>query len=353
MKIFLIIPTLRQGGAERVMSELANEFIKHNHEVHLILLVKSELFYTLNSKIEITNFGFENKGTFVKIFSEVKTFQSFRRLLKKERPDVVLSFMDKYNVFTILASRFLNLKVFVSDRGNPKKIISSYIHFLKKRTYKYADGIVAQTNLAKTILEKATQNHNIKVISNPVKIIQKYPLIKREKIIINVGRLVPEKGQSYLIEAFSRIEDPSWRLIILGEGPLRQNLQDQVKTLKIANRVSIPGAVLNVDEWLAKASIFAFPSISEGFPNALVEAMAAGLPCVSFDCDAGPRDIIENGKNGFLVPNKDVKQLYQKLELFKENEELRNRIGCQAMNIATELNVKKIAKLYQDFLSQR
>jgi GalNAc-alpha-(1->4)-GalNAc-alpha-(1->3)-diNAcBac-PP-undecaprenol alpha-1,4-N-acetyl-D-galactosaminyltransferase len=175
MKIVLIIPTLNSGGAERVMSELANEFSLKNNEVHLVLLVKSTQFFTVDGSITIHELGFENRNVLYKIYDELKTFIRLRGLIKRERPDIVLSFMPKYNVFTLLASRFLNLRVFVSDRNNPKKAIPFFINFLRNRTYKYATGIVAQTKVAKEILEETTKNNNIRVIPNPIRKVVNYP----------------------------------------------------------------------------------------------------------------------------------------------------------------------------------
>jgi GalNAc-alpha-(1->4)-GalNAc-alpha-(1->3)-diNAcBac-PP-undecaprenol alpha-1,4-N-acetyl-D-galactosaminyltransferase len=344
MKIILVIPTLKQGGAERVISELANEWAKRGYITHFVLLAKSERFYAINSNIIVHELGFENKGIVQKGIAEIRTLVRLRNLLKKEKPDFVLSFMEKYNVLTILASLFLNLNVFVSDRSNPKKKVPFFVSFLRKRFYKYATGIIAQTNLAKDILLEKTCHTNIKVIPNPLKHIEVNSAIPKEKVIINIGRLVPEKGQSYLIDAFAQITDKSWRLVILGEGPLRTQLHEQACRLKIIDRVLMPGSVNNVEEWLQRSSVFAFPSVSEGFPNALVEAMALGLPCVSFDCDAGPRDILEDGVNGILIPACDTEKLADKLNLLINDENLRNELGANATSITQKLAVSKISE---------
>jgi len=352
MKIFLIIPSLKQGGAERVISELANEFALKEHEVHVVILAISEDFYSLHPGIRIHRLGFLNKGAIKKQIVEINTFIKLRKLLNTEKPDVSLSFGTKYNILTILASRFLNLKVFVSDRSNPKKKIAWHINLLRQLTYRFATGVIAQTSLAKEIQERIAWNKNITVIPNPVKQVKFFHEIKREKIILNVGRLVPEKGQKYLLEVFKKLNAPNWKLVILGDGPLRKNLQNQAKKLQIENNVIMPGAVNNVDEWLAKASIFALPSVSEGFPNALQEAMAASLPCVSFDCDAGPRDIIEDGVNGLLVEPYNVDDFSEKLALLMNNAELRMSIGTEAKKIKKKLDISIIADNYLKFCTK-
>ncbi|MDD3944782.1 MAG: glycosyltransferase family 4 protein [Bacteroidales bacterium] len=351
MKIFLVIPTLKQGGAERVMSELTNEFAKQKHEVHLILLASVSDFYSIDDSVTIHRLAFVNRGRLHKLFDEMKVFFKLRNLLSLHRPDATLSFMDKYNILTILASRFLNLNVFVSDRSNPFKKIPLLISFLKIHTYKYANGIIAQTQLAKKILEKKTKNKNIKVIPNPIKNIEHFPEVSRENIILSVGRLVPEKGHKYLIDAFSNLDIEDWKLVILGEGVLRTDLEKQINGLSIQDKVILYGAVQDVDKWLSKVSVFAFPSISEGFPNALVEAMSVGLPCVSFDCKTGPKDIIENHKNGILVEEKNIEELTIALKILISDEQLRRRLGNEAIKIKKHLSLEKISKEYFEFIS--
>jgi len=152
-----------------------------------------------------------------------------------------------------------------------------------------------------------------------------------------------------LLEAFAIINPKDWRLIILGDGPLRKDLENMAKKLGIQDKVQFMGTVINVDVWLNKASIFAFPSLWEGFPNALAEAMAAGLPVVSFDCPTGPSDLIKNGENGYLIDMKDTNNFAKKLKLLIENEDLRVQLSKEAIHVASELNSEKISNLYLNF----
>lgn len=352
MKIILVIPTLKQGGAERVMSELANEFTKKGHDVHLCLLVGGEHFYLLESRVKVYKLGFENKGILSRLGSAIKVIFKLRALLKSIKPDFVLSFMCKYNPYTIVAASFLNLNIYVSDRSNPRKIWSKSIALPRKYTYRFASGIIAQTSLAKELIQKETGNRNISVISNPLKEVLDYPDMERKNIILNVGRLVPEKGQKFLLDAFSKIDSDNWELVILGNGPLLHDLKQQAKMLGIDHKVKFKGTVDNVDKWLARSSIFAFTSLSEGFPNALVEAMAAGLPCVSFDCDAGPRDLIVDGKNGYLINIKDVSSLTKRLEQLVGNSDLRLELSVAAKKVVVDLNAKQISNQYLEFCSK-
>jgi GalNAc-alpha-(1->4)-GalNAc-alpha-(1->3)-diNAcBac-PP-undecaprenol alpha-1,4-N-acetyl-D-galactosaminyltransferase len=348
-RIMLVIPTLHQGGAERVMSELANAWSRQQHEIHLVLLAKSENFYPINNNVIIHQLGFSHSGLLSKVVNELKVFFKLRKLLKQQKPDFVLSFMSKYNILTIFAASFLNLRVFVSERNNPRQQLPILISFLRKITYRFADGIIAQTGLAKLILEKNTGNKNIAIIPNPLKTISFYEDVEREKMILDVGRLVDQKGQKYLLEAFKRIKDAEWKIAILGDGPLYEQLKQHAEQLGVKDRVIMPGAVNEIDRWLARASVFAFPSLYEGFPNALAEAMAAGLPCVSFDCDTGPRDIIVDGENGYLVPVRDVDLLARRLEALISNTEIRNRLSREAAKIGDNFALEKISDDYLAF----
>jgi GalNAc-alpha-(1->4)-GalNAc-alpha-(1->3)-diNAcBac-PP-undecaprenol alpha-1,4-N-acetyl-D-galactosaminyltransferase len=269
--------------------------------------------------------------------------------MKELRPSFILSFMEKYNILTILAGRFLDLNVYVSDRSNPFKKLPSHISILRRIVYKYATGIIAQTETAADMIREKIKNGNVKVIPNPIKEINNSLLIKKEKIILNVGRLVNEKGQEYLLDAFAMIEDNEWELVILGEGPLRRRLMEKADRLRISSRLTMPGAVNNVDEWLSKSTIFAFPSISEGYPNALLEAMSAGLSCVSFDCNVGPRDIIENDKNGYLVPVGDIAMFSEKLKNLMDSDEVRDRVGIQAKLSTKNYSISVISSEYLRF----
>ncbi|WP_420001695.1 glycosyltransferase family 4 protein [Acinetobacter sp. LF10] len=349
-KVFLIIPTLKQGGAERVISELANYFFEQNIQVYVVLLADADDFYKLNPGVNVYRLGFKNFSKLGKILSIFIVFFKLRNLLKRHKPDATLSFMDKYNIFTILSSAFLELRIFVSDRSNPLLNLPFIFRFFKKITYKYATGIIAQTSLSKLSLESLTGSKNIKVIPNPLKEVQLYPYIPRQNIILNIGRLVPEKGQKYLIDAFYQANIKDWTLIILGDGPLRKDLENQIEALDLNDRVILMGAVNNIDEWLAKSSLFVFSSISEGFPNALVEAMAAGLPCVSFDCDAGPRDIIVNGVNGFLIKVGDVDALSDTMSKLVSDNTMSQMIAHNAMMVRSKYNLQSVGDIYLKFL---
>ena len=351
MKIVLVIPTMKQGGAERVMSELANHWAREGHVVTLILLLKREHFYQLDSRIKVKELFFENRGKINKIYNEFKLFLAFRGVIKEESADFILSFMEKYNLFALLSTIGLKEKVFVSDRSSPHTKVPLHVKYLRRLVYPYAEGIVAQTSLAEEILFKETGHKNINTISNPLKKVFHYPKINKEKIILNIGRLHPLKGQGLLLEIFAKSKRDGWKLVILGDGELLEELKKRVKILGIENDVLFIGQVDNVDEWLARASIFAFTSLSEGFPNALAEAMSAKLSCISFDCETGPSELIIDGLNGFLIPLENQEIFIKRLEELIVNESLRDRLGIEAGEIGKRLDINKIANDYLSFCS--
>lgn len=352
-KLFLIIPTMAAGGAERVMSILANEWVKKDSlDVHLVLLATADDFYWVDPNVTIHRLGFfANQGFLKKVIGILKTYISLRRLILREKPQFILSFMTKYNILSIMTALGSGAKVFVSERDSPLVKQSWVLTRLRRALYPRASGIIVQTEDYKNFISKEVDNKRICVIPNPLREVTAHEGAERKPIIVNVGRLVEEKGQAYLLEAFSKLGDlDEWRLVILGDGPLRRHLSDYAKKLNISQRVDFIGAVKNVDEWLARSSIFAFSSISEGFPNALAEAMAAGLPCVSFDCVAGPRDLIVDGENGFLVKQGNVDHFAKRLRVLMLDEKLRRTVGAASMAITHDLDPQMISKNYLDFM---
>lgn len=349
-KIFLITSSLKHGGSERVISELANYFSKNGYNTHLVIINDTPDFYKINKNVKIHRMGFVNKGLASALYARLNMFIKLRRLMKQNQPDAVLSFIAKFNLFTLVSAAFLNFNIYISDRSNPKAELPFYYKVLKKILYPYSKGIIAQTTLAEECIHKLTAHKNISVIPNPIRKVELYPLVNREKIIINVGRLVAEKGQGYLLDSFSKLGLPDWKLVILGDGPMRQQLIQKSYELGIDKQLVMPGAVSDVDAWLAKSSVFAFTSISEGFPNALIEAMAAGLPCVSFDCEAGPSDIIESGKNGYLVQTGNVDEFTNSLRFVVDNLANIDYLKMNALDIRKGLDISYVGERYLNFI---
>lgn len=350
MKVLMIIPSLGAGGAERVLSGLANDWAeKKKCTLEIILFTDVKDFYVINHNIKVHRFNYKSHSS-NKIFDLLKLILKVRKKIMDINPDVCLSFLRESNILVLLSCLGLNKKIFLSERDSPETYVPTHYRILRKNLYPLATGIIAQTHDYKIFINNELNSNKSIVIPNPVRDIDTSG-IKKQKIILNVGRLVPEKGHKYLLEAFALCENKSeWKLVLVGDGVLRKDLEERVKVLKISHQVEFIGRSNKVDEWLAKSSIFAFSSISEGFPNALAEAMSASLPCVSFDCVTGPRDLISNKKNGFLVDIKNVNKFSKYLDILMKDEELRLMIGAEAKRTTKKLDFNKISNRYFEYL---
>ncbi len=356
-KICLVIHSLQAGGMERVMSELASNFAaKSDIELYLVLYGKKrEIFYSIpdNIIVEKPSFKFNED---IRLLSTIKTVVYLRKTLKRINPDSILSFGEFWNNFVLLATLGTKLPVFVSDRSQPDKSLGRFQDFLRRRLYPTAKGLILQTEKAKSIYLKSNRHNNIEVIGNPI---NEFPIQSinrdREKIVLMVGRLIKSKNQDKLIEVFANVNNPDWKLILVGYDHLKQNNMDRLKQLakdlSIDNRVVFAGKQNNVGEFYKRASIFAFTSSSEGFPNVIGEAMSAGLPVVSYDCVAGPSDLIQDGQNGFLVPIFDQESFEEKLSLLMKNEGLRLNLGRNAKNSIQRFSKEKICDAFYEFIT--
>lgn len=356
-RISMIIPTFSGGGMERAMSQLANYFNEKGHEVHIIFLIKHNLFYEISPDIKthVPDFDYVPDPGLKKIFYWARVILYVREMLKRIEPDTIFSVPQGYNNISILASRGLGIPIYVSDRNSPAKKTSFIKAFLKRIFYPHANGIISQTSYAKQALLKAgIKNNNITVISNPVKEIKHYP--KKEngkKIVLNVGRFVMEKNQEELIEIFSRIKDPNWVLHIVGDGPLKGKLEGKIRQLEMEDRVYLLEPAKDIDLVLSQADIFAFTSVLEGYPNALNEAMAYPLACIAYDCIAGPSDMITDGYNGYLVRSGDKSGYIEKLKNLIEDSELRNSLKEKALLSSKQRSLEVIGSQYLSFILTR
>lgn len=345
MRITLTIPTFEQGGMERVMNELSSYWADQGLHIDLIFLVNHKPFYKINKQLKsvsFPNFHYK-KNVFSKFVYKLKLFFFLRKKYRSLKTDVVLSFGEGYNSFVLLSSLGMGISVFVSNRSNPLKKQSLSLSLLEKFLYPRASGILVQTSFAKRLMQKKVRHNNIILIPNPIKIIPNTKEVDKKNIILNIGRLVPEKDQLTLIRIFSEIEHKNWELHIIGSGPLRRTLEKEIKTLKMESHVKLLGSKEYLSPYMSKSSIFAFTSISEGYPNALCEAMAFPLPCIAFDCDAGPKDILINNENGFLIDRNNIDQYKRNLMRLMTSKDLRANFMNNAVLIRDNQTIDIIA----------
>lgn len=349
-KILIVRKGHSGGGIERASSLMANYFASKGETVVLLSLYDNKYVFDIDHRIEHINLLYkESKNRVLRIYH---TTIALRKEIKKTNPSVILSYGEYVNVPTLLATRCLNIPVIISDRLSPLVSLGKVYDFIKKTTYRYADGCIAQTETSKQILSGKTKMKNIIVIPNPVNIIEKVECEQKNQIV-TVGRISPEKGQKYLIEAFSKLKEKDWNLMIVG-GYKKQQCFDDVKNLTIQlgveDRVTFCGRKSDFSKELSESKIFVLPSLSEGYPNALIEAMSVPMACISSDCVAGPRDAIQDGVNGLLVPVKDSDALCQAIEKLIDNEELRKEMAKNAYSIREKLAKEKVAQQYLDYV---
>jgi GalNAc-alpha-(1->4)-GalNAc-alpha-(1->3)-diNAcBac-PP-undecaprenol alpha-1,4-N-acetyl-D-galactosaminyltransferase len=348
--ICLAIPSLNLGGMERVMIEIS-KYIENNseYEVVIIKLARSDQdFYTVPDGVRVVqpNFLFNRR---LRVFYTFKLLWFLIKTIRSIKPISVLSFGEMYNSFVLLSSFFTNTKYFVGDRSQPDKKWGFFHEQFRRLIYKRAYGIVVQTTYAKDFFKKELNHKNIQVIPNPLRN-HEYEKIEKEKIVIYTGRLIASKKVDLLIASFDNINNPEWKLWIVGDGIERENLETGIKNLKTKNNIIFFGAQKNVGEFYSKAKIFAFTSISEGFPNVLIEAQSYGIPIISFDCVAGPSDIIDDGQNGFLIPLLDSITFEQKLALLMNNEDLLGKMSINALASSKKYNVDIVASQFLKFI---
>lgn len=346
-KIVIIGPNVGMGGVERASSNIANIFVELGHDVTYIALIPEVPFFQLNAKyIEPSNFNSTSMHL-------MKTLKYIRMEITDIQPDAILCYTKFYAALANLALLFTRYQIYVTERSSPfykwpQKIewVCRFSFYLKK-----VKGVISQTTIASAHHKKYYGKTRYTVIPNAVREIKNYSYIAREKIILAVGRFHDDcKGFDLLVKAFNLLNDREWRLVFAGgtqkEGQYLLDLTQEDKKSKI----DFLGAVKDMDMLYARAGIFVMPSRSEGFPNALAEALVAGCCCVSFDFVAGPRDLIEDGVNGVLVEANNIRKLVAEIDDLILNTNKRNLLQIQAKMVSEKLNPIVIAKSYIDFL---
>jgi glycosyltransferase involved in cell wall biosynthesis len=368
-RVVFIINSLAGGGAERTLVNLIN-FARDElsaFDVHLLLLDREEERHDVNETVQKTILDARH-GL---VRSTIELYRALRRL----RPDVTVSFLNRSNCANVMAAQLLRFPCIISERVHTTSHFGRNARSLANRLivrllYPLADAVVAVSDdVGRDLVENfGVPERKISVIGNPIGIemIEKSsrsepPFALPEKFIVGAGRLVPNKNFAMLIQAYhqSGIELP---LVILGDGPEREKLRAVVKDLRLENRVIMPGYVANPYPVIRRATFFASSSNAEGFPNALVEAMALGCPVIATDCDAGPAEILaHSGKRkaealvlapyGILVPMNSADDLGRAMRLMMDDS-TRSEFSQRCRARAADFSPRSVVQRYMILLSR-
>ena len=358
-RITFVIYKISAGGAQRVLTLLANELCKKGWSVTLLTFDSGSepAFFELHSGVQHWPLSLmRGQGG---CWKAIKVYflrpWVLRKAIRKSRPDAVIAFLERMNILTLMATIGLKIPVIVSERNHPAFNTSKFLSLSRQAVYKMSACLVLQTHDAGAFFSSSIPKS---VIPNPI-LVPEYPapVLKSEassQTLVAMGRLCSQKGFDFLLNAFAPLGNkfPDWVLEIWGEGAQRGNLENLRDELGLRERVRFPGLTKEHYKTMAEADIFVLSSRYEGFPNVLGEAMACGLPVVSFDCPSGPSEMIQDGVNGLLVPPENIQELSSSLERLMASVELRNTLGEQARKITESYSLDKIVQSWEELIGE-
>ncbi len=360
MRLTCVIHSLDGGGAERVMARLASLLAARGHNVTLITLdngCSDRHAVTGDVQRVFLNVAGNSRHKLAAVLATGRRLRRLRQAIHLSRPDAVLSFCDATNCLTLLATRAMRAPLVVSERSDPS---SQRLPFpwqsLRPWLYRRAAAVVSLTPSAAASL--TGWNRRLRVIASAVELPRSAhpePLpAGGRRTIVAVGRLEREKGFDLLIDAFARLADrfPEVDLAIYGEGTQRAALQSQCDAHGLRNRVSMPGWVSPIWPRLKAGKVFVLSSRYEGFPSALLEAMAAGMACVASDCPSGPAAIVRHEIDGLLVPTESPADLAAGIERLLQSPELATRLGQAATDVAQRFSWDTMVDAYEAVLKE-
>ncbi len=352
---------MHAGGAERVASTLVNAWVARGDEVTLLITYsgRGECVYPLDERVRVVWLA-DHVANKHSILAPLSRLVALRRLVKEAGANCAISFLTNVNVASILATRGLELPLIVCERTNPSIVnnVGWALSKLRQLTYRFATRVNVQASHTVSGLRSMIPAlHCVDVIPNPLPpeltspprladVVASHLKIKQ---VVAMGRLSVDKQFDVLIDVFSEVAQayPDWHLSIWGDGPERQALEAQVVRLGLQDRVKLPGRTRQAWQSLASGQIFAMTSRVEGFPNVLLEAMALGLPCITYDCPSGPAELTEGGISGYLIGMDDKDGFVQALKSLMDDSQTRLDMGTRA---AESVNRRyAIAKVIADW----
>lgn len=347
--VAFVLAGIGAGGAERVIALLSAKVIDHGWTATIISFDRPgvPIYHDFHPAVSFVFLGGAEGAGASKLTQTGKRLLALRKVLAGGQFQLVVSFLTKINVLTLLASTGLGLRVIVSERNNPLRQRANPVWvWLLALLYRRAAAIVLQTDRSRMCLPPS-ERERAHVIANPIALPTLIPETV-ERQITAVGRLDEQKGFDMLIDAFAGLapSHPAWKLVIWGEGPLRRMLTERAKRYGLDRQVDLPGLSATHGAWINPGQIFVLCSRYEGFPNVLGEAMAAGMAPVAFDCDFGPSEMIDQGRSGLLVPAENVDALTVALRQLMDAPDLRHRFARQAARSASSFAKERVGETW-------
>ena len=362
VKVCFFISALVAHGAERVLSTMANVWAEKGWEVVILTMADpdSRPFYPLADSIEVRPLHLlKHSDSFLSALSNnIHRVRTLRRAIKEVRPDVLISFLDTANALTILATRGLGIPIIIGERTDPsRRSLGRYWESIRNHTYPRADLIVFQSQGVLDWFPPPVRARAV-VIPNPVPLpptpSQESPRNGSTRRIVSLGRLSPVKGFDVLVAAFAAAAArvPHWHLEVWGEGSERKALEQMVSALGMVKQIQFRGLTDRPFDILRDADLFVMSSHAEGFPNALVEAMACGLPVISTRFGGAVNDIIQDGVNGLLVPSGDPGALAEAMVRLMNDPDARARLAGRASEVVERFSTERVISMWEDAISR-
>lgn len=348
-RTIFFVSSLGDGGAQRVISILSEKMALRDMDVEIVTYYDIPMVYQIHPKVQITCVEQCTGGK-----SLFRNLRWLRRYFK-ENAKIVLSFLAPFNMIALVAVMGTKVPIIVADRNDPAKVPRNpVVRAARDILYGFADQVVVQTEANKAYFKRLQKK--IQVIYNPVDLKEYTGSAlneKKEKIIVSVGRLLPQKNQKMMQDAFVQVSKqfPEYQLVIYGEGSYREELEKYIKEQGLEDSVFLPGSVTDLYDRIKSATLFVLSSDYEGMPNALIEAMCMGLPCISTKV-SGATDLIQNEKNGILVSVGNEKELAEAMEKLLSDDKKRKMLAEEAIKLSDRLLPDKILEQWLEIVGR-
>ena len=363
-RLLIVVPSLGYGGAERMAVQLAEHWSAQHDVTLLTLTAAAQDYHQTPAAVQRLSLNLTSPSNTLRqgLSSNLRRITALRQALRTTNPNTIVALTTRVNVLCALANRGLGHRLILCERTFPPGDAQGlFWETARRTTYAWATHVCAQTETTAAWLRTHTNARSIQVLGNPAwdhidtdsEVIPPQRLVATDQhVLLAVGRLAKEKDYPTLLAAWRKIADqhPDWHLVILGEGPMRKEIEVQLDKMA-TDRVHLPGVTGNLQTWYARADLFTLTSTVEGFPNSLVEALHRGCPAVATDCLTGPRELIQPGYNGYLVAPNAPGALANMLDRLMSDRNLRVRLAANAQSSVAHLQASSILPRWDALVS--